>query len=42
MNITAVKYMKGRNHLEGIRRCIRKCPDWPPGARTENGISLCH
>jgi hypothetical protein len=24
------------------RRCIQKFPDWPPGARTANGITLCH
>jgi hypothetical protein len=22
-------------------RCIKKFPDWPPGARTVNGIALC-
>jgi hypothetical protein len=26
----------------GIRGCIQKFPDWPPGARTANGIALCH
>jgi len=41
--------MKGRDHLEdlevsgkAIRRYIQKFPDWPPGARTANGIALCH
>jgi hypothetical protein len=24
------------------RVCIQKFPDWPPGARTANGIALCH
>jgi len=22
-------------------RCLQKFPDWPPGARTENGTALC-
>jgi hypothetical protein len=26
----------------GIRRCIRKFLDWPPGAKTANGTALCH
>jgi hypothetical protein len=25
-----------------IRGCIQKFPDWPPGARTANGMALCH
>jgi hypothetical protein len=25
-----------------VRGYIQKFPDWPPGARTENGIALCH
>jgi len=25
-----------------IRGCIQKFPDWPPGARTVDGIALCH
>jgi hypothetical protein len=25
-----------------LRRCIQKFPDWPPGARTANGIALCY
>jgi hypothetical protein len=25
-----------------IRGCIQKFPDWPPGARTANGIALCY
>jgi hypothetical protein len=25
-----------------IRGCIQKFPDCPPGARTENGKTLCH
>jgi len=25
-----------------IRGCNQKFPDWPPGARTTNGIVLCH
>jgi hypothetical protein len=25
-----------------IREYIQKFPDWPPGARTENGTALCH
>jgi hypothetical protein len=25
-----------------IRGCIKKFPDWPPGARTANGTALCH
>jgi hypothetical protein len=25
-----------------IRRCIQKFPDWPPGARTANGTTVCH
>jgi hypothetical protein len=25
-----------------IRWCIRKFPDWLPGARTANGTALCH
>jgi hypothetical protein len=25
-----------------IRGCILKFPDWPPGARTANGTTLCH
>jgi hypothetical protein len=35
---------KGRDHAEGlrVRGCIQKFPDWPPGARTANGIALCH
>jgi hypothetical protein len=23
------------------RGCVQKFPDWPPGARTANGIALC-
>jgi hypothetical protein len=29
-------------HFTQIRGCIQKFPDWPPGARTANGIALCH
>jgi hypothetical protein len=25
-----------------VRECNQKFPDWPPGARTANGIALCH
>jgi hypothetical protein len=25
-----------------IRVCNQKFPDWPPGARTTNGIAACH
>jgi hypothetical protein len=25
-----------------IRWCIQKFPVWPPGARTANGMALCH
>jgi len=25
-----------------IRWCIQKFPDWPPGARTANGLALCY
>jgi len=25
-----------------LRGCNQKFPDWPPGARTENIIALCH
>jgi hypothetical protein len=25
-----------------LRGCIQKSPDWPPGARTANGTTLCH
>jgi hypothetical protein len=25
-----------------LRGCIQTFPDWPPGARTANGTSLCH
>jgi len=25
-----------------IRGCIKKFPDWPPGARTANGTAFCH
>jgi hypothetical protein len=28
--------------LVTVRGCIRKFPDWPPGARTANGAALCH
>jgi len=24
-----------------VRGCIQKFPDWPPGARTANGTTLC-
>jgi len=27
---------------ERIGWCIQKFPEWPPGARTENGTALCH
>jgi hypothetical protein len=27
---------------QSIRGCIRKFPDWPPGARTANSTALCH
>jgi hypothetical protein len=27
---------------EHIGGCIQKFPDWPPGARTANGTTLCH
>jgi hypothetical protein len=26
----------------GIRGCMQKFPDWPPGARAANGTALCH
>jgi len=29
-------------HSWGLRGCIQKFPDWPPGARTENDTVLCH
>jgi hypothetical protein len=29
-------------HPLHIRGCIQKIPDWTPGARTVNGIALCH
>jgi hypothetical protein len=34
----------GIDRLEdlGIRGCIQKFPDWPPGARTANGTAFCH
>jgi hypothetical protein len=25
-----------------VRECIKKFPDWPPGARTANDTALCH
>jgi hypothetical protein len=25
-----------------LRACIKKFPDWPPGARTTNNTALCH
>jgi hypothetical protein len=28
--------------LLGVRGCIQKFPDWPPGVKTENGTALCH
>jgi hypothetical protein len=28
--------------LPGIRGCIQKFPDWPPGARTANDTALCY
>jgi len=33
-----------RRHVKHThtRGCIQKFPDWPPGARTANGIALCH
>jgi hypothetical protein len=27
---------------DNIRGCNQKFPDWSPGARTANGIALCH
>jgi hypothetical protein len=30
------------SRMENIRWCIQKFPDWPPGARTTNGVSFCH
>jgi hypothetical protein len=30
------------NEKHRKRGCIQKFPDWPPGARTANGIALCH
>jgi hypothetical protein len=30
------------NPSGSILGCIQKFPDWPPGARTANGIALCH
>jgi hypothetical protein len=29
-------------NLQVYTRCIQTFPDWPPGARTANGIALCH
>jgi hypothetical protein len=29
-------------HLSDIRGCIQKSPYWPHGAKTANGIALCH
>jgi hypothetical protein len=26
----------------GVRGCMQKFPDWPPGGRTANGTALCH
>jgi len=29
--------------LHGVnKRVYKKFPDWPPGAKTVNGIALCH
>jgi hypothetical protein len=30
------------NNICGLRECIQKFPDWPPGARTASGTPLCH
>jgi hypothetical protein len=30
------------NPVIAVRGCIQKFPDWPPGARTANGTTLCH
>jgi len=29
-------------HIQQLQGCIQKFPDWPSGARTANGIALCH
>jgi hypothetical protein len=34
--------LEGTWNLIGVRRCIQKFPDGPPGARTANGTALCH
>jgi hypothetical protein len=28
--------------VDDLRGCVQKFPDWPPVARTANGIVLCH
>jgi hypothetical protein len=34
--------MEETREFSGVRGCIQKFPDWPPGARTANGTALCH
>jgi hypothetical protein len=33
---------KVRKYADWIRGCIQKFPDWPHGARTANGVAVCH
>jgi len=30
------------DHVPYVRGCIQKLADWPPEARTVNGIALCY
>jgi hypothetical protein len=46
LSLCSVKYIRHSEkrsiYKSVLRRCIRKSPDWPPGARTANGRALCH
>jgi len=39
---TCMKWLPRSDTVVNIRVCIQTFPDWPPGARTANGTTLCH
>jgi hypothetical protein len=37
-----IKHSWRTEEMYEILGCIQKFPDWQPGAKTANGIALCH
>jgi hypothetical protein len=36
------KLLFSEESIKSVRGCVQNFPDWPPGARTANGTSLCN